>query len=1046
MQLKALAYFFISHIWSFLCNNFFATLFYLKNIFNVKFHYITLFVLFLVQSLSAQNQLSQGRADILYNKGIDLVDHANYGAARVVFTEFLVTAPTNDTRRAESAYFVAFSALSLGHTDGEKLIDQFITNYPSNTRAATAYYDLANFFYNDKNYTKASVYFKKVNFPSLSSNQQNEAHFKWGYSFFNLKKLDEALAQFNFVKKQGSSYSPASNYYAGFVENSKALYDEALTDLKRAEISPSYSNIVPYLIANIYYKQGKYDELIQYAATLKTRTGIANINEISMLVADAYYFKNDFKRATESYDKYLSENPEKAESAVLFRAGYANYSLGQNEKAVDYLNKSAATKDSISYYASYYLGILYLKQGDKLYAMNSFDYARHYPADKKLTEESTFQFAKVSYDAGKPDQAISELEKFQVAYPTGVHITEVKELLAQAYVNGNNFHKAIEYIEALPNRSQYIDQAYQKATYLKGAELFNKDEYAEAVKYFNKSLEYPIEKNYVALASFWNGEAYSNGKKYEEAITNYQRVVSMGSTVDSEILLNTRYGLGYAHFNLKAYDKALFNFKDFTNKGNKNTTNYADGLIRLADCYYVSKQYDDALTYYNKAIAIGSSDNDYVFLQTGSIYGIQRKYAEARKQFSALIQNYPKSQYRDEAMFQRAQFDIEQGNYQVAAEGLTQLIKEGANSNFLPYAYMRRAASYFNLAQYDKTIADYISVVNRFPGHPSAQDALLPLQEALTLAGRSGEFEKYLTQFKTANPENKGIESLEFETGKNFYFDQQYQKSINNLTSFKSAYPQSARLQEANYYIAESYYRLKNFDNALPIFTELSNDVNFNMGSRVIGRIAEIQFNQGKHDSALGSFHRLEKMASNKKEQYNAWAGLMETFYLQGLYDSADIYARIILEKGGVNASAQNKASLYLGKTAIARGDNETAKDEFLNTLNSAHDEFGAEAKYQLAQIFYLQKEYKQCYETVVSLNEDFASYETWVGKSYLLLADNFIAMNDIFQARATLKSLIDKFPSPQVKEQAREKIKQIEQAAADKQKTLDADTLETIR
>lgn len=1012
----------------------------------MKLHSIVIVcvMLFSISNLLAQNPLSQTKTERLYKKGMELIDHANYGAARHVFTDFLSIASPTDSRRGDAEYYIAFAALGLGHTDGEKLIDQFITNYPANIKSATAYYDLANFFYNEKNYSKASLYFKKVNFPALSSDQQNQAHFKWGYSFFNLKKADEALEQFNFVKKQGTSYAPAASYYAGFLEFTKGQYDEALTDLKRAELSPSYASIVPYLIANVYYKQGKYDDLIQYANTLKGKTNLTNAQEISMLTADAYYFKTDYKNAIVSYEKYLADNPDKAESSLLFRAGYANYSLNQNAKAIDYLSKSAAGKDSISYYASYYLGILYLKQGDKPYAMNSFDYARKYQKDRKLVEESTFQFAKVAYDAGKPDQAISEFEKFLVAYPSGLHATEVKELLAQAYINGNNYHKAIEYIESLPQRSQYIDQAYQKATYLKGAELFNKEDYAEAVKNFDKSLEYPNDKNYVALASFWNGESYSVGKKYEEAIVHYNRVVGLGSSVEPDVLLKTRYGLGYAYFNQKVYDKALFNFKEFVNKGSAGTPNYADGLIRLADCYYVSKQYSEALTYYARASAIGSPDNDYVLLQTGVIDGIQRKYAEARKQFTSLIQGYPKSQYRDEAMFQLAQFEIEQGNYQFAADGLTQLIREGTSSKFQPYALIRRAAAYFNLKLYDKTINDYAALIKQFPTHPAAQEALLPLQEALNIAGRSGEFEDYLAGFKKANPENKNIESLEFETGKNLYFDQQYQKAINSLTGFLAAYPQSARIQEGKYYVAESYYRLKDFDRALPIYTELNSDMTFTMGNRVVGRVAELQFKKGNYTDAVNNFHRLEGLAANKKEQYTAWSGLMESFYLLTQYDSADAYARIILEKGNVNAGAQNKASLYLGKTAMARGDNEAAKDEFLNTLNSAQDEYGAEAKYLLAQILYDQKEYKQCYETLVSLNNDFASYNDWVGKSYLLLSDNFVAMNNIFQAKQTLQSLIDNFPLQTVKEEAKRKMKLLEQAEAEKQKKIEADTTET--
>lgn len=1006
----------------------------------VAFCYCFLFGHFLL----AQDQLSQNKVEKLYQRGTELINHSNYGAARQVFADFLAAAPSTDSRRSEAEYYVAFSALTLGNKDGEKLIDDFIDNNPSSPKASTAYYDLANFFYTEGNYVKASSYFKKVDFPALTLDQQSQGHFKWGYSFFNQKKLDEALEQFNFVKRQSNAYSPAANYYAGFIEYSKGKFDEALFDLKKAETSPAYAKIVPYIIASVYYKQGRFDTLSEYTNSLKDRTDLANANDIAMLAAEAQYYKGDYKKALDSYQKYLDNNA-KPESGLLFRAGYANYMSGNISKGIEYLDKAAAAKDTVSYYASYYLGILYLKQGNKQYAFNAFNYAKKNPKDKKLAEESSFQLAKVAYDVGKPDIAIDEFERFLTAYPSSPHNVEVKELLAQAYVNGNNFNKAIEYIEALPDRNQYINQAYQKAAYLKGSELFNKGDYELAVDNFSKSLEFPIDKQYVALANYWTGEAYSIGKRYDQAITSYSKIISM-SGVDNEVLVNTRYGLGYAYFNLEQYDRAMTSFREFVNRGTKSTPNYADGMIRLADCYYVSKQYDEALSNYNRARTIGSTDNDYVLLQSGVIYGIQRKYADSKAQIADLIRSYPKSQYRDEALFQQAQFEIEQGNYQAAADGLTQLIRTGANSSYLPYAFLRRGASFFNLKQYDKTIADYTNVIQQFPGHPAAQEALIPLQEVLNLSGRSGEFEKYLTTVKRSNPDNKGLEGLEFETAKNFYFDQQYPKAISSLNGFIGSYPQSAKIQDARYYVAESHYRLRELDKALPIYKELSSDASFTMSGKAVARVAEIEFKQGKYENAITSFHNVERMASNKKDQNNAWTGLMESYYLTAQYDSSDVYAKRILSQGNVSAGAQNKASLYLGKTAMARGDLETAKDEFLTTLNSARDEYGAEAKYLLAQIFFQQKNHKACYETLISLNSDFESYQDWVGKSFLLLADNFTATGEVFQAKSTLQSLVDHFPTQNVKDEAKRKLAELEQREAEKTKQTEADTLEINR
>lgn len=995
----------------------------------------------LVTSYSfSQVPLGQQPAERQFNSGLDLIAHAQYGAAREVFSSFITTYP-KDVRVADAEYYKAFCALNLYHTDAEKQIETFAKDYPKHPKAITANYELANFYYSEKNYKKASIYYGKVEFSGLSQEQQSTGRFRWGYSLFNQRSLKEALDQFNYNKSLGGAYGPASSYYAGFIEYSQADYTNALIDLKRAGQNESYAKVVPYLIANVYYKQKNYDELINYSRQVGNVEGITNEQEIALLTAEAYYKKNDLKNALQGYKEFLEGKEDKADKGVLLRAGHTAYTLGEDATALKYLKSSFADNDSIGFYSAYYLGSLYLKQKQKPMALTAFDIARKYRADQKLVEESSYQYAKVSYDMGKPDQAIAEFEKILVTFPNSAHADEIKELLSQAYVNASNYNKAIQYIEALPRRSPAVERAFQKATLLKGIELFNKEDYEQAISFFEKSLKYPVEQEYVAEANFWIGEAYSIGKRYEKAAESYVKIVSLSGYSNQEILLKTRYGLGYAYFNLQQYDKALFSFKEFVNKAPRNQSNLSDGTLRLADCYYVTKAYPEALTNYRKVTQLSSPDLDYAHLQTGIIQGILRKYPEASAELDLVIKNYPQSSYRDEAIFQRAQLDFEQGNYAPAVAGYSNLIQNSPSSKFAPYSYTRRAASYYNLKEYDKTAKDYITVIENYPGHPAANDVLVPLQEALTLAGRGGDFDKYLAEFKTANPDAKGIESVEFESAKNLYFNQDYQKALQSLTRYAASYPESPRLNEAKYYQAESYYRLKEMDKALAIYQDIYQHKNFLFANKVIGRLAELEFRQGKYDRAIPYFHQLAKLATNKKEQFNAWSGLMESHYLLANYDSTSVYARIILEKGNVNAGAQNKASLFLGKAAMAKGDYELAQDEFLSTLNSARDEYGAEAKYLMAEIFYLTKEYKQCYETLISLNTDFASYQEWVGKSYLLLADNYLAMGDVFQTKGTLKSLIDNFPQENVKLLAREKLKKIEEGELKKQKEVKADT-----
>ena len=538
----------------------------------MKSYSILLLLVFIVVASYSQNLLSQQPVERKFSEGMSLLDYKQYGAARQVFSELVSITPSQDARHADAEYYVAFCALNLYHGDAEKQIASFIENYPSHPKSITANYDLANFYYVDKNFKKASTFYAKVDFGGLNSEQQNTGRFRWGYSLFNLKSLKEALSQFNNIKSLGGLYGPAASYYAGFIEYSQADYAAALTDLKRAEQNEAYARVVPYLIANVYYKQQAYDDLLTYVQSLEGKEGITSKEEIALLSAEAYYKKKDYKNALTGYTQYLEGREEKADKGVLLRAGYVAYTLGQDAAAVKYLKYSFADKDSIGFYSSYYLGALYLKQNQKPMALTAFDIARKFREDQRLVEESTYQYAKISYDMGRPDQAIAEFEKMLVTFPNSTHTDEIKELLSQAYVNAANYNKAIEYIEALPRKNPAIERAFQKATMLKGVELFNKEDYSTAVEFFEKSLKYPIDPAYVAEASFWNGEAYSIGKKHEQAAENYLRIIGIPGLSNQELILKARYGLGYAYYNLQQYDRALFSFKEFVNKSPRVTT------------------------------------------------------------------------------------------------------------------------------------------------------------------------------------------------------------------------------------------------------------------------------------------------------------------------------------------------------------------------------------------------------------------------------------------------------------------------------------------
>jgi tetratricopeptide (TPR) repeat protein len=129
-----------------------------------------------------------------------------------------------------------------------------------------------------------------------------------------------------------------------------------------------------------------------------------------------------------------------------------------------------------------------------------------------------------------------------------------------------------------------------------------------------------------------------------------------------------------------------------------------------------------------------------------------------------------------------------------------------------------------------------------------------------------------------------------------------------------------------------------------------------------------------------------------------------------------------------------------IGKSLLAQGATDEAIDYFLNTVNSAKDIHGAEAQYLIARIYYDQGDHLRSNEALFSLNENYGMYEEWIGKSFLLIADNFIEIDEVFQAKATLNSLIEKSPVEDIVSEAKRKLADIETR---EQNILKTDTIE---
>ena len=342
--------------------------------------------------------------------------------------------------------------------------------------------------------------------------------------------------------------------------------------------------------------------------------------------------------------------------------------------------------------------MLYTKQDNPQYAATAFETAANRSFNPDIQEQAAYNLGQAYLSAGDYGRTLQVLKKFKETYPDSEYTVEVNNLLSEAYLNSQDYGEAMQFIESLPNKTQQVRKAYQQVTFLAGTQAFNRSRYPQAVRLFDKSTDYPIDPTYVAAANFWAGEAFSIGKRYEQAEAAYQGVFDAlrGERLEGDkAMYNTkaRYGLGYVYFNNKEYPKARENFetylKELSLRGrgkDRDQYFYEDALVRLADSYYVTKAYDQAISTYDRAIRERNPDIAYAYYQKGIIQGIQGQYGPGMANLDKVIRSYPDSPYRDDAMLQKAQLNFEQGNYDDAIAGFTQLINTYTQSNLVPYA------------------------------------------------------------------------------------------------------------------------------------------------------------------------------------------------------------------------------------------------------------------------------------------------------------------------------------------------------------------------
>jgi len=956
-----------------------------------------------------------------YHTALDLLDKEKYVAAAEQFRQVdesrLKTSnqPQFETElsliKENAQYYIALCALELGNDDAESLFLKFIKEHPENPLTKMAYFEIGRSYSKKEKYKETLEWFDKVSANDLNGPANTEYKFRKGYAYFALNDYKKAQLLFSEVKNKRSPFTDDATYYFAYIAYLNQDYHLALLNFEKLKTSKKYQNSYPYYITAVYFLDKRYDDVIAYAVPVINTTHQQHETEMLRIIGASYFAKNDYVNAVKYYSRFEDGDMGRTQSTQdSYQMGYAYSKTGNYPKAVVELEKLVGQNDIYSQYGSYTLGGVFLKMDNKQSARNAFLAASKLTFDPQFQEDALYEYAKLSYELDFNVQALDATRLYLKTYPQS-RTEEMKILLGEELLNSRNYKEAVDILEPIPNKNLSARTAYQKVTYYRGLEFYNERAFENAIGIFLRSLKTPVDPKIRVLTIYWMAEAMYEVRKYSEAVDNFEKFLAIPQAKETDVYNYANYAMGYAEFGDEKYRKAATYFERFLDGGEKDQNTVNDAITRIGDSYFVLKSYEKALEYYDKIIAAHSKGEDYALFQRGMIQGLRGSLDAKISTLTDVLNTFPNSDYADDADFEIAYTYFLKNDGAKAKSDLQAMIQKYPRSSYIPRALLTIGLIDYNANNDDVAIESFKQVIKQFPSTDEAKLALKQIEKIYTDKGDAQTFITYAATTPIGNYTTAEQENIMYTAANNLYLRNDWQGTVSAVNAYFDKFPTKPIYdKQARFIRAQSLVQLNKPDEAVVDYNVILNDWTSTYTEQSLLSMSKLYLAQKKYNEAVVFLKKLETNSEYKADYTFAINNLLLCYAQMEMPDDAIKYVKLVRENEKTAQEDKFKTGLYAGLAYLQKGDTTSAVNEFDYTVANTKTVAAAEAKYNLANIEYLKKQYKASQKTCFDLAKEMPNYDYWVAKTFILLADNYVKLKDNFQAKATLQSIIDNY------------------------------------
>lgn len=957
------------------------------------------------------------------NKAIENYQMGSYSLAYNVLNEVLsenqfASDPRWKEIRVKAKQYMLQSAIALERPDAELAVINYIKEISPDLSAQALIINLAEYFYNQKEFDKALTYYAKVSPNTLENTNAEYLNFQIGYSHFALEEWKMSITAFKkVVSNKESKYFGPGNYYLGMAFFKEKNYKDALNSYRAIENVKNYQYLIPYQIAQIYFIQKNYNEVIRFGVPKYEESQIKNKKELGQLIGQSLFEKNEFSTALPYLQAY-AEGKTKLKDEELYQLGFCLYDAKKYDEAAENLLPLSDAENVLGQNALFYLADCYLKTNNFQDALLALDAAARLNFDPIIQQEALFNHGKLAYELKNDRKALNDLKLIPKDSP---HFSEAQSIISKVLLSFRDYQEAGRLLVEMQkkNGGKELNEANQTINLNLGIQFHQKKDFKQAQTYLLKSLETPVKPNLEVISLYWLADVSNREKKYAESISYLNRYFSKSNTKlpEETSIVSANYLQGYNFLRSEKMDNASTYFQKVVDAFDQNKKNYSrpeinqrilgDATLQLANIFLVSRNFDKASRYYNEIIQKNYPAVDYAMYQKAIIEGFKGNTLGEITLLESLVNKYPKSGLADDALLLIGQISQGINQTQQAIKAYERLVSQyNTTSEKICEAFNGLGTSYYNIDNFNESIRNFKKVFS-FNCNSSDKDlALSGLEEVyLNKLNKPDEFIAFKASIPGYEVNANEREAIAIRSADIRFENQDYRGAVEGYTNYLKQFPSGTNRAKAFFFRAESYIKIQNYTNAAQDYEATVALYPNSFSERALEKAALTYLNLKNYTKALANFRLMETRNTDEDKKIEAQVQIIVCAYQLKERGILMEYADKIQRNPVISAYEKTEAYYYLGKLLLELKEfNQgiSALEQVSKQPDAAQKD---EANYLISQYYLSLKDIARAEQfSMAGFQEYINAY--WAAKCGLVYVDTQIEIKKFIKARIVLDQL----------------------------------------